>query len=170
MSTAIAMKCLAPDVLDSWQEFRDIQTADYDAKCDAFRLTLGGKDLIGCQFFKGGFQVTGYQMRSYNEELPAGWRRERNSAIAVPAKRTPEGKAIAAELKNLYLPDHAHPGVPKWLHCDGYSIFPSVHKIGDDWWLTMSRTPYEKDMEDFDSALWAPAKLSEYYAAKEDAE
>ena len=167
--TAVAMKCLKPQILDDWQADREIQIADYDAECEAFRETVNGADLIGTQFFKGGFQVTGYKMKTYNEELPVGWRREANSWNAVPAKRTPEGKAIAKQLTTLSLADNDHPGVPNWLHCEGFSIFPSVEKIGDGWWLTMSKKPYDKDMEGFDSTIWAPAKLSEYYAAKEQA-
>lgn len=167
MSAAVVLKCLDPEVMLRWETARKAEAAEYDAKCKAFRQTVGGKQLLGTQFYRGGFQVSGYQMDSYDEELPAGWRRERNSSIAVPAKRTPEGKAVATELAKLYLPDSNYPGVPKWLHCDGYSIFPGVQQIGEDWWCFMSKTPYPKDMEAFDSDIWAPVKLSEFYAAKE---
>lgn len=168
--TAVAMKCLDPQKLDDWQAARDIVTAEYDAKCAEFQKTIGGKNLIGSRFFKGGFQVTGFDWGSHKSEgLPAGWRLEQYSSFAVPAKRTAEGKAIAKQLRELYLPDNDHPGVPRHLHCAGFSIFPTVRKVGADWWLTMSKQPYETDMEQFDPTIWAVAKLSEYYAAVEAA-
>lgn len=170
MSTEVAMKCLDPQKLDDWEAAREIQVGLYNASCEAFRETIGGRNLVGIRFYRGGFQVTGFQMESYREALPKGWRQEGGTNNAVPAKRTAEGKAIAKDMQELYLPDCNHPGVPKHLHCEGFSIFPSVTKIGTDWWLTMSKQPYEKDMEQFDSELWRPARLSEFYAAKEAAE
>jgi hypothetical protein len=166
----VVFKCKQPLVLNAYDAQRDVDVAIFNAKCDEFSKTVGGRSLFGTRFFDGGWAIRGYTMHSYTEELPVGWRQERHSDNAVPAKRTPEGKEIASKLNDLHLKGNKFPGVPKTLFAEGYMVYPRTEKIGEDWWLTLSKTPVESDRNEIDSDLWEPAKLSEYYAAKETAD
>ena len=170
--TAVVFKSKKPLVMNAYDAQRDVDIAIFNAKCDAFKELMGTKELRGIQYFDGGWAITSFHIGYGKSELPVGWRRERNSDVAVPAKRTPEGKEWAKKLRDLTLKGNTYPGVPNTFHTDvlngqGFSVYPRTVKFGDDWWLTLSKTPMERDLAKIDPELWEPAKLSEFYAAKE---
>lgn len=165
--TATVYKCKEPLVLDSYGIARKVELDEFNARCDEFKASLGGKDLHGISYFDGGWAIQGYTMEQYGDEPLPGWRRERNSLQAVPAKRTPEGKAIAQELNKLYLKGNKYPGVPESVSCEGFRIWPRAERLLEGWWLTFSKEPYPEELDRIDAELWRPARLSEYYAMKE---
>lgn len=173
-SPAVVWKSLDPSAMDKYMEERKKVTDAFYAKVDAFKESIGGRNIVGFRSIDGGFSVTGYTLES-RSELPApGWRRDGASNRAVPAKRTPEGKAISEQLKDLYVPAEIYPGSPRFMHTpmdpetgEGYIMSPRAQKIGDDYFLTLPNKPEEDRGETVNPDLWAPAKLSEYYAAKE---
>lgn len=174
--TALAYRATRPDSITKFHADRLAAEKAFNEKVSEFRRTVNNRELEGIRYFDGGFAVTGFTMESRNEELPAGWRRDGASNRAVPAKRTPEGKAIAEKLKSLQLAGVAIPGVPDALDTDrdpqtgrGYRVFPGLRSAGDEHFLIMSRVPCDRDLAAIDTAEWAPVKLSEYHAALEAA-
>lgn len=173
-SPVTVWKSKNPSAMDKYMEERKKVTDAFYAKVDAFKESIGGRNIVGFRSIDGGFSVTGYTLES-RSELPApGWRRDGASNRAVPAKRTPEGKAISEQLKDLYVPAEIYPGSPRFMHTpmdpetgEGYIMSPRAQKIGDDYFLTLPNKPDAKSAAEVDPALWEPAKLSEYHAAQE---
>lgn len=174
--TEVVFRCKQPLVLNAYDTQRDVDIAVFKAACDQYKLAVGNvAALHGIQFYDGGFAVTGWRQQDASLPLPIGWRRDGASYRIMPAKRTAEGKALARELNSLELKGNTYPGVPNVLatgtvNGQGFHIFPRTEKTGDDWWLTLSKMPCNRDLAKIDREFWEPAKLSEYYAAKEAAE
>lgn len=171
---AAVFKSVRPDLIASRLAGRAAELEAFDAKVAEFRTTVGGRELQGVRMFDGGFVVQGFVMNKRNEELPAGWRRDGSSNRAVPAKRTPEGKAVAAQIAGIRLAGDSIPGSPESLSTDmdpatgtGFRIFPRLRTIGAEHYLTLSRIPGNKDLGRIDAKMWTPAKLSEFHAALE---
>jgi hypothetical protein len=170
MTVAVAFKTKQPSLIADYLAARESMVYHWRATVDAFKESLGGREIVGTGFFDGGFAVTGYRAEKYGEDLPAGWRFDGAKKDVVPAKRTPEGKKLAAFLGELELPGNSYPGCPDILFAEGFSIFPRVEKIGDDYFLTLSKAPLDKPANAVDPEIWEPVKLSAYHAAIEDAE
>lgn len=170
MTVAVAFKTKRPDLITDYLTKREVEVAEFRAKADAFEAKVGGRTLHGISFFDGGWAVAGFRANKYGEELPAGWRFDGARLDAVPAKRTPEGKEIVKELAELRLRGNTYPGVPNMLFADGFSIFPRVEKVGDDYFLTLSKVPREEKANKLDADIWEPVKLSSYYSAIEEAD
>lgn len=168
MSTPAAVfKALKPEMLRAYFADRATVTEAFDAKVQAFKETVGGRDPIGIAFFDGGWSVTGYRMTGAGDQLLPGWRRDGKTTTAVPAKRIPEGKSIAETLAGLRLPGDRFPGVPGSLRAGNYEVFPRTQEVGEEIFLTLSREPSDPSV--IDAAHWIPVKLSEYHAALEAA-
>jgi hypothetical protein len=170
MTVAVAFKTKQPALISDYLEAREVTVAGFHAKVDAFKATIGGKELFGTSMFDGGFLVAGYRAEKYGEDLPAGWRHEGSRLDVVPAKRTPEGKEHAKALAALYLPGNSYPGCPEVLHAENHLVFPRVDKVGEDYYLTLSKVPIDRPANTLDPDIWEPVKLSEYHAALEAAE
>jgi hypothetical protein len=126
------------------------------------------------------FGTTGYQPGRFaglarhgmDEVAPAGWRLNTKLALLVPDLRTSAGKAARKALDALGYPGDprdALPGMPSHLLA-GYGRFLTcgVQQLGDALYVTWSAT--ESELGDAaDRAIWELAKLSEYYAAAEQA-
>lgn len=169
MPVAVAFKTKQPDLIADYLAGRDAAVADFHTKVDAFKATIGDREVFGTSLFDGGFIVAGYRAAKYGEDLAAGWRYQGSRLDVVPAKRTPEGKEHATTLATLYLAGNSYPGCPDILFAEGFGIFPRVAKIGDDYFLTLSRTPRDEKANAIDPKIWEPVKLSAYHAAIETA-
>jgi hypothetical protein len=169
MNVAVAFKTKQPELIAAYIAAHEEAVAEFNTKVAAFKTTIGGRGLSGIRFFDGGFSVTGFQTNNSFEELPAGWRRKGRHE-AVPAKKTPEGKEHAKALAGLRLKGNTYPGCPNMLFAEGYSLYPRVEKIGDDYFLTLSMALRDEPGNTLDPEIWEPVKLSAYHAAIEDAE
>lgn len=174
--TAMAYKATRPETITGYNAERLEAEKEFDAKVSEFRKTVNGRELQGIRFYDGGFAVQGFALERASEELPAGWRRDGSSMRAVPAKRTPEGKAIAEQLRGLRLKGHSIPGAPEAFDTGtdpksgtGYRVFPRLRQVGGDHFMTLSKVPCKEDLARIDAEVWKPVKLSEYHAALESA-
>ena len=169
MNVAVAFKSKQPDVIAAYLAAHEKAVAEFNAKVEAFKATVGGRELFGTRFFDGGFAVAGFNTNNSFEEIPAGWRRE-GSHKAVPAKKTPEGKEHAKTLAGIRLKGNTYPGCPNMLFAEGFSLYPRVAKVGEDYFLTLSMALRDEPNNAPDPESWEPMKLSEYHAALEAAE
>lgn len=167
-SPAVAFKAKQPALIADYLAAREIAVAEFNAKVEAYKATIGGRELSGIRFFDGGFSVTGFQTKNSFEELPAGWRRK-GKFEAVPAKRTEEGKEHAKALVALRLAGNTYPGCPNTLYAEGFAVFPRVEQVGADYFLTLSMVPRDEPNNSLDLEVWEPVRLSEYHAALEAA-
>lgn len=174
--TVLAFKSSKPAEITAFLADRTAKQQAFDEKVAEFRKTVNGRELQGIRMFNGGFIVQGFAMNRRNEELPAGWRQDGSSNRAVPAKRTPEGKAIAGRIAGLRLEGASIPGAPESLSTamnpntgTGYEIFPRLRTVGDEHFLTLSRVPADDDLARIDAEAWTPVKMSEFHAALEAA-
>lgn len=170
MTVAAAYKAKRPDLLADYLAQRELEVADFNSRVTTFQESVGGRIPFGTRFFDGGHTIEGYRAEKYGEDLPAGWRFNGARLDVVPAKRTPEGKEIAKQLTSLTLKGDKFPGAPAIMFADGHSLFPRVNKVGDDYFLTLSKVPLTDIGVDLDPEVWEAVKLSAYHAALEDAE
>lgn len=168
-SVAVAFKATQPTLIADYLAAREVAVAEFNTKTDAFKESIGGHDLFGTAFFDGGWSIAGFNTPNSFMELPAGWRRE-GRLKAVPARRTPEGKEHAKTLASLRLPGNTYPGCPNMLFAEGYSVYPRVAKVGDDYFLTLSMVLRDEPNNSLDPEVWEQVKLSEYHAALESAQ
>lgn len=164
---AAAFRCIQPDLMTAYDAQRKTETEAFDAKVAEFRKTVNGRELHGIRFYDGGFSVQGYILESQSESPLPGWRYDGTSNRVVPAKRTPEGKAIAASLKDLVLGGLKFPGCPSVLHAENRIILPGVEKIDGYVILTLTFAIDSKESAMIDPTIWAPMKLSQYHAILE---
>lgn len=169
MTVAVAFKSKQPELVAAYLAAHEKAVAEFNAKVDAFKATIGGRELFGTRFFDGGFAVAGFNTQNSFEEIPAGWRRD-GKHKAVPARKTPEGKEHAKALAGLGLRGNTYPGCPNMLFAEGYSVYPRVAKAGADFFLTLSIVLRDEPNNALDPEIWEPVKLSEYHAALEAAE
>lgn len=167
MTVAVAYKARRPELISDYLAKRDAVVTEWRTRVDAFKASIGDREVIGTSFFDGGWAITGFRARKYGEELPVGWRFNGAKLDVVPAKRTPEGKEHVATLAGLRLPGDTHPGCPDILFAEGFSIFPRITTAGGGHFLTLSKVPLDEQANRIDSDVWEPAKLSEYHAALE---
>ncbi|NKX56002.1 hypothetical protein [Arthrobacter mobilis] len=73
---AVGFKSRQPGIIDAYLAEREVKEEAFRNDTKAFEEKLGGRTLFGTRFLDGGFSVTGFQIESYSEELPAGWRRD----------------------------------------------------------------------------------------------
>lgn len=151
---------------------REAAVERFNAKVKAFEAEVGAK-LVANRGYDGSITVAGYVLPSRHTSTLPGWRRDGASNHAVPAKRTPEGKAIAAKLQDLRLGSNTPPGMP-WNFCSdedaqgrSYSMWPTIAQAGEDYYVCLQRAPSARDAAAADTERWAPVKLSEYHAALE---
>lgn len=166
MTVAVAFKTKQPSLIADYLSAHEEAVAEFNAKVEAFKATVGGRDLFGTRFFDGGFSIAGFLTSNLFEEVPLGWRRE-GKLNAVPAKRTPEGQEHAKTLDGLRLKGNTYPGCPNMLFTERFSIYPRVAKVGEDFFLTLSRVPLDEPGNALDPEIWEPVKLSEYHTALE---
>jgi hypothetical protein len=169
MNVAVAFKSRPAQHVAAYLADHETAVAEFNTKVEAFKATIGGRELFGTRFFDGGFSIAGFLTSNSYEELPAGWRRERGGK-AVPAKKTPEGKEHAKALAGLRLKGNTYPGCPNMLFAEGFSLYPRVAKVGEDYFLTLSMVLRDEPNNSLDPEFWEPVKLSEYHAALEAAE
>lgn len=169
---AVVWKSTRPEEVALYEASRLADREAFDARVKAFKATRAGGSITGISGFDGSWTITGYAIPANTSPLP-GWRRDGSSNRAVPAKRTAEGKEIASELDGLRLPGNHYPGMPwnftsepDWKDQE-YAMWPFVERIGEDFYVSVGRTPRARDMARVDSGLWEPVKLSEYHAAVE---
>lgn len=163
---AVVYRCINPAPVSA-------RIAEHEAECEQFtaevkelKASLDGHEILGIDFYTGGFAITGYRMRDRDDLLP-GFRRDGSSMRAVPAKRTPEGKAWAERLRKLVRSDRKMPGFPERMHTEGYALYPNVEQVCADYFLKISMEPSSSESAKIDRTIWEPANLSDYYLAKE---
>jgi hypothetical protein len=169
MTVAVAFKSTAPQLVGAYLQAREEIVAAWRTNVDAFKASVGDREIHGTALFDGGWIVRGFHTRNSFEEIPAGWRRD-GKFNAVPAKRTPEGKEAAAKLAEMRLPGNRYPGAPEMLHAAGHMVFPRIVTAGTDHFLTLSLAVLDEPANRVDPDLWEPVKLSEFHAALEAAE
>jgi hypothetical protein len=103
-------------------------------------------------------------------DVPAGWRTGKTGYL-IPDSRTRHGKAVRDALGSLAYPGDprdALPGMPSQMLVPGRFLTCGVHLFGDVLYVTWSAD--EKALGDSaDLTVWCLTKLSEYYAAVEQA-
>lgn len=134
--------------------------------------------------FDGSFSIAGFvsaEGLTHAEPVPDGMRYDPKARHIVPAKRTDEGKALVPLIRALAFTYPRIDGLGGIVH--GYADGPEVeshlrrgyftgwsfHVLGGAVFATLP-VPYP-DKRDVDAGgdRWTPAKLSEFYAAKEAA-
>ncbi|MGI5418686.1 hypothetical protein [Actinomadura luteofluorescens] len=177
MKDPIVYRSTHPDVLAHWDAkgSREAQQA-WRARVDATVADLGfeGRNPVVSETIFGA-TVTGVQHPA-DQPIPDGWRRHPHLDDAIaPHKATKTGKAAAAQLRQLDLPNPRlgmPGGVPKVASAAHESAFlaPAVQRIGDAVYLRWSQEIAAGDARLIDGAVWERVPLSEYYAAREAAE
>lgn len=173
--TGVAFKANDTEAVAAYLRQREAEEETFVAKAAAYEEEIGIGLLTGIQGYDGAFIPTGFEIASRDKELPAGWRNA-GSNTAVPAKRTAEGKTADQQLRSHRLAPVAYPGVPEALRTEidpdtgrRMVLYPQVEELGGAIFLTFSREPKAGELEKVDPAIWSRAKLSEYFAAREDA-
>lgn len=169
---AVAWKSTRPEEIAAYRTARTAEREEFDARVRDFEAARCGGAVNGISGYDGSWTITGYVIPANTAPLP-GWRRDKSSNRAVPAKRTPEGREIAAELDGLRLPGNNYPGMPwnftsepDWADRE-YAMWPFFEQIGDDFYVSVGRTPCDADLARVDDQRWIPVKLSEYHTAVE---
>lgn len=170
-------KATDPARIDAWK-------AELDAGYERFneRLKEYG-ERIGRHNFsirRGWWElwVMGYQDDDPKAAPLNGWRRDRDSGICVPYRRTNVGKVVDAELEALKFTFPTIPGMPQVVLGDGYMGVILAQKFGEDWyaWTTVPLrgddegllNPHDMNsLKEVDRDLWQPAKMSEFWTVKE---
>lgn len=174
MSDPIVYRSTHPDVLAHWDKTAspDAQKS-WRARVDTAIADLGfeGRNPVVTDTVFGA-TVTGVEHPA-DEPLPTGWRRHRNLDGAItPHKGTKAGKAAAAQLRRLDLPNprlNLPGGIPKAASAaTGHAFLaPAVQRLGDAVWVRYSQPISEKDAARIEGAVWERTPLSVYYAAVE---
>lgn len=168
----VVYRATSSESVDRYLEERAAVEAKFQAECAAYQLKTGASNLHGIDGYTGSFYVLGISFDGPMGDLPLGWRRDGKHNRAVPAKRTPEGKAIEKELHAIYRPERSYPGFPNAVRGEGFRIYPYLETIAGTHYMLMSREPFESDPAalSIDADLWQREKLSEFHAAREAAE
>lgn len=177
-TTATAYKATDPKIVSDWLDQRDADHKQFKADASAFAAQYGRKSLVqrtnglgdSYTVFAIGLDPDGFA------DVPEGWRVDSKTGYIVPAKRTPEGKAAAAELSKIQYTSCA-PEMPHFVHSvsdpqTGGGFFGgfSVEKVGQDYYATIGFELDESSKKAAESDLWEPVRLSAYWAAVEEAE
>jgi hypothetical protein len=103
-------------------------------------------------------------------DVPAGWRVDARSMLAVPDLRTTAGREARKALDAIRYPGdprHSLPGMPSEVMVPGHLLTCGCTRIGGVLYVTWTGDP--AGAARIDSALWERCRLSEYYAAVEAA-
>lgn len=171
MSDIVAYRAKNISALEQYLNARKKQIESFNENCKEFKKKYNVDNLTGIQMYAGGWVIEGYVKKKYNEAVPVGWRlaKVRGSWEVVPAKRTPEGKEIAEELRTkLYLPNVKYPGFPEMLFAKNHSVFPRLRKYSDTEYFIVLSMP--ADDSGVDQAIWEKTSLADFYAATENKE
>lgn len=177
MRDPVVYRSTHPDVLAHWDATASADAREaWRARVDAAVADLGfeGRDPVVSETVFGA-TVTGIQHPA-DQPIPDGWRRHpRLDGAVAPHKATKTGKAAAAELRKLDLPNPRlgmPGGVPKVASAAHESAFlaPAVQRIGDAVYLRWSQEITAGDARLIDATVGERVLLSEYYAAREAAE
>ncbi|MCU6480488.1 hypothetical protein [Arthrobacter sp. A2-55] len=170
-SPAIAFRARQREIIAAHIEGRKDAVAAYNDRLRLFLFGVGSDKAHGIQGFNGSFWVGGYQI-PVGTEPQEGWRRDsKKPHMAVPAKKTPEGKRLADEvLPRIGLAAECIPGAPDSIVGGGYRAWPRVQTVGAEHFLTFSQAPDRTPIPGLDLNIWEPVGLSVYYAAREAAE
>jgi hypothetical protein len=107
-------------------------------------------------------------------KLAPGWRIDRKTGAMVPAMRTPEGKAIAAEMRELRNgPVFTVAGMPQEARGEttrdgGVRVYTFNEELGDGFLEVTWGTPVPQDLIDFE--IWTRVPLSQWHAEREAAQ
>lgn len=101
-----------------------------------------------------------------DRDVPDGWRVDARSGRLVPRRSTKPGKAIAAKLDALRMPDPrvSLPGMPSTCLVGDGLLTCGLQLMKGALYATWSRPIPEQRV---DLMTWQPLKLSEYYAVLE---
>ena len=169
MSDKVVYRSTHPDVIAHMDRHAEAYTAWRERLKDA--LTELGFD--GAAVWMSDDFVVGI-VRQRGAELPDGWRWDKKASepVIVPARKTAEGKRVWRVLDGLKQPDPRNQmpgGMPRRTTAVSEMAFLSCgfRRVGDTAYVTWSAEP---DVRRIDAEIWKRIKLSEYYAAIEDAE
>lgn len=171
----LVFKCTDPQKLHAY-------LAENDAKFQAFRADVKalGEKLGVTQFTMrrdgwgnaGGQHVTGYVEEDRKADPKPGFRRDAKTGYMLPALRTEHGKRWQARLHGTKYEPADIPGLPGMIFGIGYmgGFHLTVHGDGVFATLGFDVEDDRRELQEIDAVLWVPAKLSEFYAAKEESE
>lgn len=169
---AVVWKSRKPSQVRLSLSAREAAVERFNTKVGALEAEIGAK-LVASRGYDGSVTLTGYVLPSRHSAAQPGWRRDGSSNHAVPAKRTPEGKEIAAKLQSVRLGVNTPPGMP-WNFCSdedahgrSYSMWPTVTQVGEDFYVGVQHVPSARDAAAVDLSQWEPVKLSSYHAVLE---
>jgi hypothetical protein len=165
-------RCTDPVRLDAWKAELDAGYETFNRRLKEYGERIGKHNFsIRRGWWK--LWVMGYKDDDPKATPLNGWRRERDSDVIVPYRRTNVGKVVAAELEALEYTFPHPPGMPNMVLGDGYMGVVSAEKFGGDWyaWTTVPLRPADSGLADslkeVDTDLWTPIKMSEFWTAKE---
>ena len=161
-------KSSAPHLVEDYEAKANARFEEYKAKAIKLKNELGVEQLAVNSGW-GDIRVTGYVEPDRNADPKPGWRRDSKTGFMKPALRTPEGKAVGQRLKGIWYSAGEKPGLPGIVMRDGFMGPFTLQKLGGTWYayITVPLRSYAADLREVDRQLWEPAKLSEYFAAKE---
>lgn len=165
--------CHQPERIEAWQKELDEGMSQFNTRIKTYAERLG-KPVLDIR--RGWWKIW---VRGYVEQDPKatplnGWRRERGEDTVVPYLRTNAGKVVGAQLEALEFNLPTPPGLPQIVMGDGFMGTFNIEKLGQVWFATIT-VPLRTDkglkdtLHEVDPALWTPAKMSAYWAAKEEA-
>lgn len=166
MTDRIVYRTGAPEALALWETWRT-KTDEFRERVAAVAADLGFSDRGPAQLSG---RIIGFSHDS-DTPPPPGWRiHPRTDKVIVPDRRTQDGKATAALLEDLKIPnlrDHLPGGMPGTVIDFDHLRFADgkITRHGDALYVTyeMERMPEEYSTH-IDAGMWEPVALSEYYA------
>jgi hypothetical protein len=170
MPDKVVYRSTHPDVIAHWESTASAETRNaWRQKVEAAVADLG---FPGRRFAtQDGRKVIGVEYPN-DEDMPAGWRRNRNLTSSItPDRRTANGRRIRERLDALTAPCPREnlPGkMPDTAFSRGFGLMkPGVARHGDAVYVTWSEEIDKGDAAHIDPTVWQRIKLSEYYAALE---
>lgn len=174
MTTRTAYRSTHPTVLAAWRATQE-QADEIVRQRKALLDELG---FTGRPVLVHGQRIIGVGHLDEHGPVPDGWRRDRDTAdVIVPDRRRAAGKALAARLDALTMPDPRRDlpscGMPEAASSAprGRMYWPGMQLLGDAVYVTWGCDPERvEENGQVDPAVWERVRLSEYYAAVEATE
>lgn len=160
-----------PDVMAAWRTAQE-QAIEIGRQRRELLDSLG---FVGIRALTTDTHILGVEHLA--GEIPAGWRRDRQTSMAiVPNRRTKAGAEVGRQLDRLTMPDPRLiliGGMPHmvWPDDEVRTYWPGRRLLDGAVWVTWGCDPEKSGRTvTIDPEVWQRMKLSEYYAAVEAAE
>lgn len=169
MEVGIVFECQKPELMVECTRQRELQFAKFTKEATEFKERHGLKALSGFVGHAGERFIDGGIIER-DGMVPDGWRVDTSSGFRVYPKRSIIiGRETYEQMRLLKLDKYTYPGFPTIMFSEDHSIYPHVHKVGDKWFMVLSRPPMREDpaLDAIDMDIWKPVRISSYYQAIE---